>query len=244
VPGGVDGSPQRVRVACEGSLRRLGVDVIDLYYLHRVDPKTPIEDSVGAMADLVREGKVRFLGLSEASPATIRRAHRTHPIAALQSEYSLWFREPETSTLPVCRELGIAFVPFSPLGRGFLAGTITAPETLAADDMRRRLPRFQGEHLQRNLSLGEQLTSMASRKGCTAAQLALAWLLAVGPDIVPIPGTKRRTYLEDNAAAADLALTDEEKARLDGIFPMGAASGERYPDEMMRLIDREEASSS
>ena len=243
MPNTVDGSRRHVREACEGSLRRLGVDVIDLYYLHRVDPQTPIEDSVGAMADLIREGKVRFLGLSEASPATIRRAHRVHPIAALQSEYSLWFREPETTVLPVCRELGIGFVPFSPLGRGFLSGRITTPDTLAANDLRRRLPRFQGEHLQQNLALGDQLTSMAREKRCTAAQLALAWLLHVGSDIVPIPGTKRRTYLEENAAAADLVLADQEKARLDAIFSPGAPSGDRYSAELNRLIDRTQAPS-
>ena len=243
MPNSVDGSPAHVREACDESLRRLGVDVIDLYYLHRVDPQTPIEDSVGAMADLVRQGKVRFLGLSEASAPTIRRAQRVHPIAALQSEYSLWFREPETTVLPVCRELGIAFVPFSPLGRGFLSGLITTTDTLAADDMRRRFPRFQGEHLQQNLALGEQLTGMAREKGCTPAQLALAWLLHVGTDIVPIPGTKRRSYLEDNAAAADIVLTAEETARLDAIFPADAPSGDRYPPELRRLIDRAEAPS-
>jgi len=241
MPNTVDGSPRHVREACDASLRRLGVDVIDLYYLHRVDPQTPIEDAVGAMADLVREGKVRFLGLSEAAPATIRRAHRVHPIAALQSEYSLWFREPENSVLPVCRELGIGFVPFSPLGRGFLSGRITTPDTLAADDLRRRMPRFQGEHLQHNLALGGQLTGTARDKGCTASQLALAWLLHVGSDIVPIPGTKRRIYLEENAAAADLTVSDDEKARLDAIFAPDAPSGDRYPPELRRLIDRAEA---
>jgi aryl-alcohol dehydrogenase-like predicted oxidoreductase len=243
MPNSVDGSPRHVREACEGSLSRLGVDVIDLYYLHRVDPQTPIEDTVGAMADLIREGKVRFLGLSEASPATIRRAQRVHPISALQSEYSLWFREPETTVLPVCRELGIGFVPFSPLGRGFLSGLFTTPDTLAANDVRRRLPRFQGDHLQQNLALGEQLTSIAREKGCSAAQLALAWLLHVGSDIVPIPGTKRRTYLEENTAAADLALTGQEKARLDAIFSPDAPSGDRYSPELGRLIDRTEAAS-
>lgn len=241
MPNTADGSPRHAREACEESLHRLGVDVIDLYYLHRVDPQTPIEDTVAAMADLIREGKVRFLGLSEASPATIRRAHRVHPIAALQSEYSLWFREPETTVLPVCRELGIAFVPFSPLGRGFLSGRITGLDTLAANDLRRRLPRFQGEHLQQNLALGDQLTGMAQQKGCSATQLALAWLLHVGPDIVPIPGTKRRTYLQENAAAADIVLTAADKARLDAIFAPDAPSGDRYPPELRRLIDRAEA---
>jgi aryl-alcohol dehydrogenase-like predicted oxidoreductase len=237
LPAGVNGTPAHARAACEESLRRLAVDVIDVYYLHRVDPNVPIEETVGAMSGLVREGKVRFLGLSEAAAATIRRAHSIHPIAALQSEYSLWFREPETAVLPACRELGIGFVSFSPLGRGFLSGRVTQPSDLGADDLRRHLPRFQGENLQRNLSLFDTLAQIAARKGCSPSQLALAWLLAKGQDIVPIPGTKRRTYLEENAAAADIGLTAEEIAGLDSAFPIGAASGQRYTDDMMRFVD-------
>lgn len=234
----VDGSPEHIRESCDASLRRLGVEVIDLFYLHRVDPSTAIEESVGAMSELVRAGKVRHLGLSEAAPATIRRAHRVHPIAALQSEYSLWFREPETSVLPVCRELGIGFVPFSPLGRGFLSGLVTRTDDLAPGDFRVQLPRFQGENLQRNLRLVEAAGRIARRKGCSTSQLALAWLLAKGPDIVPIPGTKRRAYLESNAAAADFTLTGDEIRDLEATFPMGAAAGERYTPEMMRWVDR------
>lgn len=241
MPGGVDGRPARVIEACEASLARLGVDVIDLYYLHRVDPKTPIEETVGAMARLVEQGKVRFLGLSEAAPATIRRAHRVHPIAALQSEYSLWNREPERTVLPVCRELGIGFVPFSPLGRGFLSATVTSMDDLSAGDLRRRLPRFQGENFDRNLSLAAALKTRAAARRCTAAQLALAWVLASGPDVVPIPGTKRRSYLEDNAAAEGISLTPAEKHDLDALFPIGAAVGERYNADMARLLDTAEA---
>jgi aryl-alcohol dehydrogenase-like predicted oxidoreductase len=233
----IDGSSANVRSACEASLERLQVDVIDLYYLHRVDPKTPIEETVGAMAALIRAGKVRYLGLSEAAPANIRRAQKVHPIAALQSEYSLWNREPETTVLPVCRELGIGFVPFSPLGRGFLSGQVTVTDELANDDLRRRLPRFVGENLQRNLTLVEQLEEVARRRKCAPSQLAIAWLLAKGPDIVPIPGTKRRVYLESNAAAANIALTPAEVAELDTMFPIGAAAGERYREDMMRLLD-------
>jgi aryl-alcohol dehydrogenase-like predicted oxidoreductase len=242
-PGGpsseVSGDPAYVRACCEASLKRLGTDVIDLYYQHRVDPKTPIEETVGAMAGLVREGKVRALGLSEAAPGTIRRAHAVHPIAALQSEYSLWVREPEHTVLPVCRELGIAFVPFSPLGRGFLSGTIRSTSALPPDDMRRKMPRFQDEHVPHNAALVAKLEEMAARKGCSAAQLALAWLLAQGDDIVPIPGTKKRRYLEENAAAVDIALSDADLRALDEMFPRGAASGERSTASMMRLVDRE-----
>src|SRR5262245_60259801 len=203
----VDGSPAEITRSCDLSLERLDVDVIDLFYLHRVDPNVPIEESVGAMASLVRAGKVRYLGLSEAGPSTLKRAHDVHPIAALQSEYSLWWREPEASVLPACRELGIGFVPFSPLGRGFLSGTVTRTNTLANDDMRRTLPRFHGDNLDRNLKLVTTLEQLAAAKPCTPSQVALAWLLAQGQDIVPIPGTKRRTYLESNAAAASIHLT-------------------------------------
>jgi aryl-alcohol dehydrogenase-like predicted oxidoreductase len=235
---GVDGSPAHIRAACAASLDRLGTDVIDLYYLHRVDRAIPIEESVGAMADLVREGKVRFIGLSEVSPATIRRAHRVHPIRAVQSEYSLWFREPEAMVLPACRELGIGFVAFSPLGRGFLSGNITGIDGLPADDLRRRVPRFMGEHLGKNIALVTTFSRIASRKRCTPAQLALAWLLAKGDDIVPIPGTKRRPYLEDNVAAIRITLTQAEVEELDALFTPEAVSGDRYPDDMARLVDR------
>jgi aryl-alcohol dehydrogenase-like predicted oxidoreductase len=237
-PTGVDGSPAHVRESCDDSLRRLQVDVIDLYYLHRVDPKVPIEDTVGAMADLVAQGKVRFLGLSEAAPSTIRRAHAVHPITALQSEYSLWFREPEERVLPACRELGIGFVPFSPLGRGFLSGRVTSVDTLSPDDMRRQVPRFQGENLDKNLKLVNWLAQMAVRKGISAPQLALAWLLAKGQDIVPIPGTKRRRYLEENVAAADTQLSEHDVADLELAFAPDAGVGARYPEAMARLVDR------
>ena len=242
VPVGVNASPAYVRQACDASLLRLGVEQIDLYYLHRVDPMTPIEASVGAMADLVREGKVRHLGLSEAAPSTIRRAHAVHPIAALQSEYSLWNRDPEAEVLPVCRELGIGFVPFSPLGRGLLSGTVTRTDDMPADDVRLRLPRFQGDNFQKNLELVNRLKEVAARKGCAASQLALAWVLAKGPDVVPIPGTKRRTYLESNAEAAAIELTSDEIATLDTAFPIGVAAGPRYPAEMMRMVDSNRAS--
>jgi aryl-alcohol dehydrogenase-like predicted oxidoreductase len=238
----VDARPERVKVACEDSLRRLGIDVIDLYYAHRVDPKVPIEDTVGAMADLVREGKVRFLGLSEAGPDTLRRACRVHPVAALQSEYSLWSRVPERAVLAACRELGIGFVPFSPLGRGFLSGAVKDVDRLAPNDVRRGLPRFQGGNLQQNVALVQRLEDMARTKGCTTPQLALAWLLAKGPDIVPIPGTKRRRYLDDNAAAVDVALTPADVAALDAAFPIGSAAGERYPAASMTLLETEQAS--
>ena len=236
-PRGVDGSPEYAARACDASLQRLGVDQVDLYYLHRVDPNVPIEESIGAMAELVKAGKVRHLGLSEASPETIRRAHAVHPIAALQSEYSLWNREPELTVLPTCRELGIGFVPFSPLGRGFLSGTVTTTLDMPSDDFRRNLPRFQGEHLERNLDLVPALERLALKKGCATSQLALAWILAKGDDLVPIPGTKRRTFLESNAAAADIELSSAEVAELDEAFPIGAASGARYPADIMKLVD-------
>jgi len=235
---GVNGKPEYVRSACEASLKRLGVEAIDLYYQHRVDPQTPIEDTVGAMAELVRAGKVRYLGLSEAAPATIRRAHAVHPIAALQTEYSLWSRDPEDAILPTIRELGIGFVPYSPLGRGFLTGRIRSIEDLAPDDYRRNSPRFQDENFAKNLRLLDEVHAIASGKGCTASQLALAWVLAQGGDVVPIPGTKRRKYLEENAAAADIRLTREELARIDRALPRGAAAGTRYPAQAMQAVDR------
>jgi len=228
---GVNGRPEYVRSACDASLRRLAVDHIDLYYQHRVDPDTPIEDTVGAMADLVRAGKVRHLGLSEAAPQTIRRAHAVHPITALQTEWSLWTRDPEgDGVLDTVRELGIGFVAYSPLGRGFLSGTIQKPEDLAADDFRRHNPRFQGENLQKNLRLVARVEEIAAEKGVTSSQLALAWVLAQGDDVVPIPGTKRRAYVEENAAADDVRLTDEERHRIDEAVPAGAAAGDRYSD--------------
>jgi aryl-alcohol dehydrogenase-like predicted oxidoreductase len=233
-----DGSPAAIIASCDDSLKRLGTDLIDLFYLHRVDPKVPIEESVGAMASLVKAGKVRHLGLSEASASTVRRAHAVHRIAALQSEYSLWYREPEREVLPACRQLGIGFVPFSPIGRGFLTGAVKDTDSLGADDVRRRLPRFQGENFDRNLALVARLESMASRKRCTAAQLALAWLLAKGQDIVPIPGTKRVKYVEENAAADGLTLTAAEVAELEQTFTPDAAAGDRYNESMSRLIDR------
>ena len=233
----VDARPGRVRACLEASLERLGIDVIDLYYLHRVDSNVPIEETVGAMAGLVREGKVRFLGLSEAGPDNIRRAHATHSIAALQSEYSLWTREPETRVLPVCRELGIGFVPFSPLGRGFFAGAVREAAAIAAGDVRRGLPRFQGANLERNLTALDRFNGLARTKGCSPPQLALAWVLSKGADIVPIPGTKQRRYLEDNVRAASLPITSEEAAALDRLFPIGSAAGDRYPPESMKLLD-------
>jgi aryl-alcohol dehydrogenase-like predicted oxidoreductase len=244
-PGGgpataVDGRPERVKGCCEASMRRLGVDVIDLYYLHRVDPNVAIEDSVGAMAELVREGKVRFLGLSEAGQATLRRAYRTHPIAALQSEYSLWTREPEHTVFPVCRELGIGLVAFSPLGRGFFGGTVRDTSQLASNDVRKQLPRFLGDNFTRNLTLYERLDQVARTKECTTAQLALAWMLAKGENIVPIPGTKRRRYLEENVEATTLSLTSEDVAALDAMFPIGVAAGTRYPPDSMRLLETEQ----
>ena len=233
---GINGRPDYVRQACDASLKRTGLDFIDLYYQHRVDPEVPIEETVGAMAELVQAGKVKYLGLSEAAPATIRRAHAVHPITALQTEYSLWTRDPESEILPVCRELGIGFVPYSPLGRGFLTGQFKSPDDLPEDDYRRHSPRFQGEAFRRNLDLVRAIEEMAQDKGCTPAQLALAWVLAQGDDIVPIPGTKRRTYLDDNLGALDVTLDDADLARIDEVLPPGAASGERYPS--MATIDR------
>ena len=235
---GVNGRPDYVRQACDASLKRSGLDVIDLYYQHRVDPNVPIEETVGAMAELVAVGKVKYLGLSEAAPATIRRAHAVHPITALQTEYSLWSRDVEAEILPICRELGIGFVPYSPLGRGFLTGQIKSPDDLDQGDSRRNHPRFQGEAFQKNLDLVAAIGAMASDKGCTPAQLALAWVLAQGRDIVPIPGTKRRTYLQDNLGALDVELTQYDLARVDEVLPPGAAAGMRYPQASMASIDR------
>jgi len=226
----IDGSAAFVRESLDGSLARLGVDHVDLYYQHRVDPATPIEETVGAMAELVAAGKVRRLGLSEAGPETVRRAHAVHPIAALQSEYSLWTRDPEGDVLDTCRELGIGFVAYSPLGRGFLAGRFASPDELADDDFRRTNPRFTGDNLARNLRLAERVRELAAAKGVTPAQLALAWVLSRGPDVVPIPGTKRRSYLEQNAAAGEVELTAGDLALLDEEFPSGAAAGDRYAD--------------
>jgi len=227
---GINGKPQYVRAACEGSLRRLGVDHIDLYYQHRVDPSVPIEDTVGAMKELVDAGKVRHLGLSEAAPATIRRAHAVHPITALQTEYSLWSRDPEDEVLPTVRELGIGFVAYSPLGRGFLTGRITSPDNFADGDFRRHNPRFQGENFRRNLGLVERVREIAAAKGCAPGQLALAWVLAQGDDVVAIPGTKRIAYLDENLAAVDVELTADDLARLDEAAPKGVTAGERYAD--------------
>ena len=226
----ISGRPDYVRTACEASLKRLGVDTIDLYYQHRVDPATPIEDTVGAMGELVSEGKVRWLGLSEAGPETLRRASAVHPIAALQSEYSLWSRDPEDEILATCRELGIGFVAYSPLGRGFLTGQIKRFDDFAPDDYRRMSPRFQGDNFQKNLDLVRHLEALAAEKRCKASQLALAWVLAQGEDIVPIPGTKRRTYLEENVGALDVAISPADLARLDALMPAGSASGPRYED--------------
>jgi aryl-alcohol dehydrogenase-like predicted oxidoreductase len=233
----IDGRPEYVREACEGSLMRLGIDHIDLYYQHRVDKNVPIEDTVGAMADLVQAGKVRYLGLSEASPQTIRRAHAVHPISALQTEYSLWSRDPEAEILPTVRELGIGFVSYSPLGRGFLTGQFKSFDDLAADDYRRFSPRFQGDNFKKNLDLVDRIAELAKEKGITAGQLALAWVLAQGDDIVPIPGTKRRKFLEENAAAANVTLSEEELRRIDEVAPQGAAAGTRYPEAMMKFVD-------
>jgi aryl-alcohol dehydrogenase-like predicted oxidoreductase len=234
----VSGKPEYVRACCEASLKRLGVEVIDLYYQHRVDPETPIEETVGAMAQLVREGKVRYLGLSEASPATLRRAHAVHPIAALQTEYSLWTRDPEDEVLKTTRELGIAFVAYSPLGRGFLTGQFKKFEDLAGDDYRRFSPRFQGENFQKNLGLIARVEVLARERNCTPGQLALAWLLAQGEGIIPIPGTKRRKYLEENVGALRVKLTAEELRRIEEVAPKGAAAGTRYPEAMMSLVNR------
>lgn len=227
---GVNGSPEYVHQACNASLQRLGIDYIDLYYQHRVDPNVPIEETVGAMAELVQQGKVRYIGLSEAAPATIRCAHAVHPITALQTEYSLWSRDPEDEILPTVRELGIGFVPYSPLGRGFLSGSITSLEDLAPDDYRRYSPRFQGENFDKNLQLVQAVKEIAAQKGVTPGQLAIAWLLAQGDDIVPIPGTKRRAYLEENVAAVDITLTPADLERIDQVAPKNIAAGDRYPD--------------
>jgi aryl-alcohol dehydrogenase-like predicted oxidoreductase len=235
---GVNGRPEYVRACCDGSLQRLGVDEIDLYYQHRVDPQVPIEETVGAMSELVRAGKVRFLGLSEAAPGTIRRAVAVHPITALQTEYSLWTRDVEAEILPTCRELGIGFVPYSPLGRGFLSGKIKQPDALATDDWRRNSPRFQGENLRRNVTLAERVEALAARNRCTPAQLALAWVLAQGEDIVPIPGTKRRPYLEENVAALGVEFSAAELAEIAAALPPGAASGMRYPEWSMQAVNR------
>jgi len=233
---GVNGKPDYVRRCCDASLQRLGVDHIDLYYQHRVDRDTPIEDTVGAMAELVKQGKVRYLGLSEAAPATLRRAHKVHPISALQTEYSLWSRDPEEGILATVRELGIGFVPYSPLGRGFLTGRFKRLEDLPEDDWRRRSPRFQGENFQKNLEVAERVATIASKRGIEASQVALAWLLHQGEDIVPIPGTKHRKYLDENAAAATMRLSESELQAIADAFPMGIASGDRYPD--MSTVNR------
>ena len=235
---GINGKPEYVRKSCDESLQRLGVDVIDLYYQHRVDVTVPIEETVGAMAELVQQGKVRYLGLSEAAPATIRRAQAIHPISALQTEYSLWSRDPEDEILPTLRELGIGFVPYSPLGRGFLTGAIASPDDFAPDDFRRRSPRFQGENFAKNLELVEQVKAIADEKGITAGQLALSWLLAQGDDIVPIPGTKRRKYLEENIGAATVTLTAEDIHRINAVAPQGIAAGDRYPAQNMSALNR------
>lgn len=234
---GVSGRPEYLRKSCEASLKRLGVETIDLYYQHRVDPATPIEETVGAMAELVRAGKVKYLGLSEASAATIRRAHAVHPISALQTEYSLWTRDPEDEVLATTRELGIAFVAYSPLGRGFLTGQFKKFEDLAADDFRRNSPRFQGVNFQKNLNLVARVEQLAREKRCTPGQLALAWLLAQGEDILPIPGTKRRKYLEENTAAVRLKLSADDLRRIEEVAPKGIAAGQRYPESMMNLVN-------
>lgn len=235
---GINGRPDYVHQACDASLRRLGVEQIDLYYQHRVDANVPIEETVGAMAELVKAGKVKYLGLSEAAPQTIRRAHLAHPISALQTEYSLWSRDPEDEILPTLRDLGIGFVPYSPLGRGFLTGQIQKPEDLAADDYRRNSPRFQGANFQKNLALVGEIKAIAASKKCTPAQLALAWVLAQGDDIVPIPGTKRRNYLDENLGAADVVLGKQDLARIDRALPQGAAAGGRYPEASMAALNR------
>jgi aryl-alcohol dehydrogenase-like predicted oxidoreductase len=235
---GISGRPEYVRSACEASLRRLGVETIDLYYQHRVDPEVPIEETVGAMARLVEEGKVRFLGLSEAAAQTVRRAHAVHTIAALQSEYSLWTREVEEEVLPACRELGIGFVAYSPLGRGFLTGQFQSPEDLPEGDRRRMFPRFQEQNFKRNLELVERVREIAARKNCTPAQLALAWVLAQGEDVVPIPGTKRRKYLEENARAVEIEITPDEMREIEEIARPGAVAGERYPEAALKAVNR------
>lgn len=234
---GINGTPEYVRKSCEASLKRLGIDCIDLYYQHRVDPKTPIEETVAAMADLVKEGKVRYLGLSEASSRTMRCASQVHPIAALQTEYSLWSRDPEDDILSTCRDLGIAFVAYSPLGRGFIAGKIRRFEDLAEGDQRRSWPRFQGANFQKNLDLANKVAEIAGEKGCTPSQLALAWVLAQGDDIIPIPGTKHMNYLEENAGSLNVNLSASDLQRLEEVFPKGVAAGTRYPEQMMPLVN-------
>jgi aryl-alcohol dehydrogenase-like predicted oxidoreductase len=234
---GICGRPEYVRQGCDASLKRLGIECIDLYYIHRVDGEVPIEDTVGVMADLVRQGKVRFLGISEAGAATIRRAHAVHPLSAVQSEYSLWTRDPEEALLPALRELGIGFVPYSPLGRGMFSGAIRSQDDFAPEDFRRNLPRFQDENFRRNLLLVEKLKAIALRKDCTPSQLALAWVLAQGDDVVPIPGTTRRRHLEENLASTSLALTAQERLEIESVMPMGAAAGNRYAD--MAFVNRE-----
>ena len=235
---GISGRPEYVRLACDASLKRLAVNHIDLYYQHRVDAEVPIEETAGAMADLVTAGKIRYIGLSEACAMTIRRAHAVHPLSAVQSEYSLWSREPEDEVLPALRELGIGFVSYSPLGRGFLTGQLKSPDDFAIDDYRRNSPRFQGDNFRKNLALVERLKEIAMRKGVTAGQLALAWVLAQGDDIVPIPGTKRRNYLEENILAGSLVISDLEMEEISDALPKGAVAGERYPESMMKLINR------
>ncbi|WP_337043105.1 aldo/keto reductase [Emticicia sp. 17c] len=235
---GFNGSAEYCKKACDDSLQRLGIDTIDLYYLHRVDPQVPIEETVGAMADLVKAGKVRYIGLSEASPATLRKAMAVHPVSALQTEYSLWSREPEDEIIPTCRELGIGFVPYSPLGRGFLTGEIKTFDDLAPNDFRRMSPRFQGENFEKNLRLVDKIKQLANEKGCTTSQLALAWVMAQGDDIVPIPGTKRVKYLEENIAAADLTLSAQELAEINNLAPKNVAAGDRYPAASMQALNR------
>ena len=235
---GISGRPEYVRSACDGSLRRLGIDCIDLYYQHRVDTEVPIEETIGAMADLVAAGKIRYIGLSEASAQTIRRAHAVHPVSAVQSEYSLWSRDPEDDVLPTLRELGIGFVSYSPLGRGFLTGQLKSPDDFAADDYRRNSPRFQGDNFTKNLELVERLKSIAKGKGITSGQLALAWVLAQGEDVIPIPGTKRRKYLEENIAAGSVVISEGEMTEIKDVLPKGSATGDRYPESMMRLVNR------
>ncbi|WP_314352834.1 aldo/keto reductase [Pseudomonas rhodesiae] len=235
---GVNGSPEYIRASIDGTLQRLGVDTLDLYYQHRIDPQVSIEESVGAMAELVKQGKVRYLGLSEASAATLERAHKVHPISALQSEYSLWSRDQESNgCLAACQRLGIAFVPYSPLGRGFLTGTLQSPDDFSADDYRRSNPRFQGDNFAKNLQLVERVRSLAADKGVSAGQLALAWVLAQGDYIIPIPGTKQRKYLEENAAAVSIVLSPSERSALDGIFPADATAGLRYPEAVMAMLE-------